>query len=69
MVKSRIEKRIEDRDKVTMYIDMLEGSVLMCMTAFNNIRKANNLSSAKEIARVTSEGVESYAKDFTKEKQ
>jgi hypothetical protein len=60
------KEQAKNREYLAKYLEMLEGSILMSLTAFKNIKKAKNLNAAKSIAITTIEGIERYAKAITK---
>jgi len=58
---------VDPQEQLRVYLEMLEGSIMMGLTALKNIQKSTNLNAAKSIAHVAEEGIKRYAKAFAKD--
>jgi hypothetical protein len=60
------KESIDPQEFLKKYLEMLEGSLMMSITAFRNIQKSKNLSAAQSIAHKAEESIVTYAKTISK---
>ena len=60
------KKQVDPQEYLKRYLEMLEGSIMMGLTALKSIQKSKNLNAAKSIAHVAENGIKAYAKTFVK---